>query len=54
MFSYYLELAVQNLKRNISLTSLMLMAIGAGIGASMTKRGINMCALSGPDSFTDE
>ena len=36
MFRYYLNLALQNLKRNISLTSLMVVAIGAGIGASMT------------------
>ena len=36
MFSYYLNLAVQNLRHNIPLTTLMVIAIGAGIGASMT------------------
>jgi putative ABC transport system permease protein len=36
MFSYYLRLAAENLKRNLSLTTLMVIAIGAGIGASMT------------------
>ena len=36
MFRYYLNLAVQNLRHNIPLTVLMVIAIGAGIGASMT------------------
>ena len=36
MFSYYLNLAVRNLRHNLSLTTLMVIAIGAGIGASMT------------------
>jgi putative ABC transport system permease protein len=36
MFGYYLALALRNLKRNIALTSLMIIAIGVGIGASMT------------------
>ena len=36
MFSYYVHLAVQNLRHSVSLTALMVMAIGAGIGASMT------------------
>lgn len=36
MFGYYLELALSSLKRNKVLTALMVVAIGLGIGASMT------------------
>lgn len=36
MFGYYLELAWRSLKRNKMLTALMVLAIGLGIGASMT------------------
>jgi putative ABC transport system permease protein len=36
MFSYYLGLALLSLKRNVVLTTLMIAAIGVGIGASMT------------------
>jgi len=36
MFSYYLKLAFQNLRGNVWVTVLMVLAIGAGIGASMT------------------
>jgi len=36
MFSYYLKLAFQNLRRNVWITVLMVLAISAGIGASMT------------------
>lgn len=36
MFSYYLKLALQNLTRNVWVTVLMVLAISAGIGASMT------------------
>ncbi|MEP6898652.1 MAG: ABC transporter permease [Rhodanobacter sp.] len=36
MFSYYLDLALRSLKRNKMLTTLMIMAIALGIGASMT------------------
>jgi putative ABC transport system permease protein len=36
MFSYYINLAVRSLRRNIVLTLLMIAAIGVGIGASMT------------------
>ncbi len=36
MFSYYLNLALRSLKRNVVLTMLMIAAIGVGIGASMT------------------
>lgn len=36
MFSYYLKLALQNLGRNVWVTVLMVLAISAGIGASMT------------------
>jgi putative ABC transport system permease protein len=36
MFNYYLSLALRSLKRNVVLTTLMVAAIGVGIGASMT------------------
>ncbi len=36
MFGYYLDLARRNLKRNLGLTVLMVLAIGFGVGASMT------------------
>ena len=36
MFNYYLRLALRSLKRNIVLTTLMIAAVGVGIGASMT------------------
>jgi putative ABC transport system permease protein len=36
MFGYYLKLALQNLGRNVWVTALMVLAISAGIGASMT------------------
>jgi putative ABC transport system permease protein len=36
MFGYYLDLALRSLKRNKMLTALMVLAIGLGIGASMT------------------
>ena len=36
MFAYYVNLGLRSLRRNLVLTSLMVMAIGVGIGASMT------------------
>ena len=36
MFTYYLDLALRSLKRSPVLTGLMVLAIGLGIGASMT------------------
>jgi putative ABC transport system permease protein len=36
MFAYYLDLALRSLKRNRTLTALMVIAIAVGIGASMT------------------
>jgi putative ABC transport system permease protein len=36
MFGYYLDLALRSLRRNKVLTALMVLAIGLGIGASMT------------------
>jgi putative ABC transport system permease protein len=36
MFGYYLDLALRSLKRNKVLSALMVLAIGLGIGASMT------------------
>jgi putative ABC transport system permease protein len=36
VFNYYLRLALRSLKRNVVLTTLMIAAVGVGIGASMT------------------
>jgi putative ABC transport system permease protein len=36
VFGYYLDLAIRSLRRNPALTLLMILAIGVGIGASMT------------------
>ncbi|HTB68713.1 MAG TPA: ABC transporter permease [Steroidobacteraceae bacterium] len=36
MLSYYLELAIRSLRRNVALTALMVTVVGFGIGASMT------------------
>ncbi|MEO7053145.1 MAG: ABC transporter permease, partial [Rhodanobacter sp.] len=36
MFGYYLDLALRSLKRNRVLTSLMVLALGLGIGACIT------------------
>ena len=36
MIGYYLDLARRSLKRNVALTVLMILAIGFGVGASMT------------------
>jgi len=36
MFGYYIELAVRSLRRNVVLTTLMVVAVGVGIGVCMT------------------
>jgi len=36
MLGYYLQMAVRSLRRNVALTALMVVAVGVGIGASMT------------------
>jgi len=36
VIGYYIDLALRSLKRNLSLTVLMILAIGFGVGASMT------------------
>jgi putative ABC transport system permease protein len=36
MFTYYIDLAVRSLKKNVGLTVLMIVAIAFGVGASMT------------------
>ncbi len=36
MFNYYVSLGLHSLRRNVALTSLMILAIAVGIGASMT------------------
>jgi putative ABC transport system permease protein len=46
VFSYYLDLALRSLKRNPVLTGLMIIAIGVGIGASMTALSVSR-AMSG-------
>jgi putative ABC transport system permease protein len=46
MVGYYIELALRNMKRNMVLTALMVLAIAVGIGASMTTLTI-MHLLSG-------
>ncbi len=48
MFGYYLKLAFRSLRRNIILTTLMVIAIGVGIGASMTMLTIFRAASGDP------
>jgi putative ABC transport system permease protein len=48
MFNYYLKLAFQNLKRNVWVTVLMILAIGAGVGASMTTLALYRAMSSDP------
>jgi putative ABC transport system permease protein len=46
MISYYLQLAVRTLRRNVVLTSLIIAAVGVGIGAYMTVLTV-LIAMSG-------
>ena len=46
MIGYYLHLALRTLRRNIVLTSLIIAAVGVGIGAYMTVLTVLM-AMSG-------
>ena len=46
LFGYYLDLALRSLKRNPVLTGLMIVAIGFGIGTSMTSLSVSR-AMSG-------
>ncbi|WJG10914.1 ABC transporter permease [Aliiglaciecola sp. LCG003] len=48
MFSYYLRLAFKSIRRNIILSSLMIAAIGLGIGASMTTITVNYLMSANP------
>ncbi|MGH8205773.1 MAG: ABC transporter permease [Steroidobacteraceae bacterium] len=48
MFGYYLHLALRSLRRNAVLTALMIVAIGVGIGASMTMLTIFRAASGDP------
>ncbi|HEY6456393.1 MAG TPA: ABC transporter permease [Steroidobacteraceae bacterium] len=48
MFGYYFNLALRNLQRNIVFTALMIIAIGVGIGASMTMLTIFRAASGDP------
>jgi putative ABC transport system permease protein len=40
MFGYYINLALRSLRQNVALTALMIIAMGVGIGASMTTLSI--------------
>ncbi len=48
MFSYYLSLALRSLRRTPALTALMIIAIGVGIGISMTTLAIFRTAAGDP------
>ncbi len=48
MFGYYFKLALRSLRRNLVLTGLMIIAIGVGIGASMTMLTIYRAASGDP------
>lgn len=48
MFGYYLHLALRSLRRNVVLTSLAVLAIGVGIGASMSMLTILRAASGDP------
>ncbi len=48
MFGYYFHLALRSLQRNIVFTALMIIAIGVGIGASMTMLTIFRAASGDP------
>ncbi|KFZ30157.1 ABC transporter substrate-binding protein [Pseudidiomarina salinarum] len=48
MFIYYLRLAMLSLRKNILLTSLMITAIGLGIGAAMTTITVNYLMSADP------
>jgi putative ABC transport system permease protein len=48
VFGYYLNLALRSLQRNIVFTALMIIAIGVGIGASMTMLTIFRAASGDP------
>jgi putative ABC transport system permease protein len=48
MLGYYVELAVRSLRRNVVLTTLMIAAIGVGIGASMTSLTILRAMVADP------
>ena len=48
MFGYYFNLALRSLQRNMVFTALMIIAIGVGIGASMTMLTIFRAASGDP------
>ncbi|MEM7002181.1 MAG: ABC transporter permease, partial [Pseudomonadota bacterium] len=48
MFSYYLRLALLSMRKNAVLSSLMVIAIGLGIGACMTIITVNYIMSSDP------
>ncbi|MCW8108475.1 ABC transporter permease [Alteromonas ponticola] len=48
MFTYYLNLAVKSIRRNMGLSSLMVLAIALGIGACMTTVTVNYMMSSNP------
>jgi putative ABC transport system permease protein len=50
MLGYYLELAVRNLRRNVALTTLVIAAVGIGIGTCMTEFSVMYALLGNPIS----
>jgi len=48
LFGYYLRMALASLRRNLLLTSLMVVAIGVGIGAAMTTLTVFMVLTNDP------
>ena len=48
VFGYYFNLAMRSLRRNVVFTTLMIIAIGVGIGASMTMLTILRAASGDP------
>jgi putative ABC transport system permease protein len=54
MFGYYLRLALRSLRKNPVLTSLMIAAIGVGIGVCMTTLSIFYLMSSNPVRYKDD
>ncbi len=50
MFTYYFHLTLGSLRKNIALTTLMVVAIGVGIGASMTTLAVFRAMSGDPDT----
>jgi putative ABC transport system permease protein len=48
LLSYYIELAIRSLKRNVALTALVVAAVGIGIGTCMTEFSVMYVLLGNP------